>query len=414
MFAGWNRLRTRLFGKAVSLDAIWAIGGVILGAALVTIINALRSRREREVAQALLSEAQSQRTDDLNAVVEQLRTTFAALSRDALSQNTDDFLKLAKTRLEQQASAGGEVLETKKKLIDASLTTMNAKLGELQALTQTIDKERRETAGVIKTELTRATEATAKLRETTAQLREALASSQRRGQWGERMAEDVLRLAGFVEGVNYHKQATVESGERPDFTFMMPRDLRLNMDVKFPLDNYLRSLEATDDASREQFTSAFLKDVRKQLREVTSRAYIDVAAGTLNCVLLFIPNEQVYSFIHEHDNKLLDDAVRNKVVLCSPLTLYAVLSVVRQSVDNFRLGRVSNEILELLGTFRKEWEKYCEVAEKAGSFLERALTEFQKLQTTRSRQLERQLERIDDLQGKQDLPLLSGESDELR
>jgi len=394
------------------MDAMWAVGGVVLGAALVIMINALRGRRARDVAQALLSEAHTQRVDDLNAMAEQLRTTFAALSRDALSQNNDDFLKLAKTKLEQQASVGGEILETKKKLIDASLTTMNAKLGELQAQTQTIDKQRRETAGVIKAELTRTTEATAKLRDTTAQLREALASTQRRGQWGERMAEDVLQLAGFVEGVNYRKQVTVDSGERPDFTFMMPKNLRLNMDVKFPLDNYLRSLEATDDASRERFANAFLKDVRKQLREVTSRAYIDVAGGTVDCVLLFIPNEQVYGFIHENDNKLLDDAVRNKVVLCSPLTLYAVLSVVRQSVDNFRLGRVSNDILDLLGTFRKEWTKYCEVAEKAGRSLEMAMTHFEALQTTRSRQLERQLEHIDDLRSKQDSSLLPGERGE--
>ena len=31
-------------------------------------------------------------------------------------------------------------------------------------------------------------------------------STKARGQWGERMAEDVLRLAGFVEGVNYRKR----------------------------------------------------------------------------------------------------------------------------------------------------------------------------------------------------------------
>ena len=57
--------------------------------------------------------------------------------------------------------------------------------------------------------------------------------------------------------------------------------------------------------------------------------------------------EQVYGFIHEQDHALLDDALRDKVVFCSPLTLFAVLAVIRQAVDNFRLSQTSHEILEL-------------------------------------------------------------------
>src|SRR6478609_5722988 len=66
-------------------------------------------------------------------------------------------------------------------------------------------------------------EGIAALSEHTQQLREVLASSKARGQWGERMAEDVLRLAGLIEGVNYRKQATLDDGAgRPDYTFMLP------------------------------------------------------------------------------------------------------------------------------------------------------------------------------------------------
>ena len=66
-----------------------------------------------------------------------------------------------------------------------------------------------------------------------------------RGQWGERIAEDVLRLSGFLEGVNYLRQHTLtDSGGRPDYTFLMPNGLVMHMDVKFPLDNYLRFLDA--------------------------------------------------------------------------------------------------------------------------------------------------------------------------
>ena len=41
---------------------------------------------------------------------------------------------------------------------------------------------------------------------------QSLASPKARGQWGERMADDVLRLAGMVEGVNYLRQTSVAGG----------------------------------------------------------------------------------------------------------------------------------------------------------------------------------------------------------
>ncbi len=379
-------------------EVVWVVVGFVLGAGVTLVVTLVRGRREGVATGQLQAEMQRAKEAELAVLVEQLKTVFSSLSREALSANTDDFLKLAKTRLEQQTVSGTEQLESRKKLIDVTLTVMDKKLGDLSLLTQNIDKERRESVGAIRTELTKAAETTTKLTETTSQLREALSHPQARGQWGERMAEDVLQLAGFVEGVNYEKQAREQSGGRPDFTFNLPSGLRLNMDVKFPLDNYLRAIEAEDASGSEPFRKAFLRDVRKQISDVTTREYIDTASGTVDCVVVFIPNERIYAYIHEHDRALLDDATRQKVVLCSPLTLYAVLTVVRQAVDNFRLGQTSNEILLLLGEFRKQWGKYGEVVDKVDRALKTMTGAFDELKTTRTRQLERQLDRIDDLQ----------------
>lgn len=379
------------------MDAFWVIVGVGIGLAGGYLLVSLRGRRERDLAKTLIDEAQSQKLADLNAIVDQLKTAFAALSRDALRQNTNDFLTLAKTRLEQQTVVGSEQLDSKKKLIDSALESMNTKLKDLTTLTQSVDKDRREGLGAIKTHLDKAVEATGNLHKTTAQLSEALASSQVRGSWGERMAEDVLRLAGFVKGVNYTREKEVASGERPDFTFLLPKDLKLNMDVKFPLANYRRALDTEEPAARKQYQKTFLRDVRNKIKDVASRGYIDPEGGTVDFVLVFIPNEQIYGYIHEHDATLMDDAVKQKVVLCSPLTLYAVLSVVRRSVDNFRLEQTSREILSLLSAFRDEWGKYCEVVEKTEKALDQAVKQFGLLTTTRTRKLERHLDRIEDL-----------------
>ena len=136
------------------------------------------------------------------------------------------------------------------------------------------------------------------------------------------------------------------------------------MDVKFPVDNYLRHLEATTDAERDAHAKAFLRDVRGRVKELSARTgYID-ADATLDEVLLFIPNESVWAFIHERDPQLIDVALGQKVVLCSPVSLFAVLAVIRQAVEQTQLARTSNEILECLAGFGKQWTKFSEALDK--------------------------------------------------
>jgi len=377
----------------------------VVGAGAVGAFLWLLRRREGDLAARLASEAQQAKAEEMAALVQQLQTAFSSLSREALSANAGDFLKLAKPLFDQQTALGDQTLESKKRLIDARLEAMNGTLSTLNNLIQNVEKQRAESQGALQRHLETNADATRRLQLTTGQLREALANPQRRGQWGERMAEDVLRLAGFVEGVNYHKQQILADGGKPDFTFLLPGDRRVHMDVKFPLVNYLKVLDAPDDTGRAQATDQFLKDVRKRIKEVTGREYIDPAAGTVDYVLVFIPNEQVYGFIHEHDAALLDDALRSKVVLCSPLTLYAILAVVRQAVENFRFEQGSKKILEHLGEFQKQWGKFVETMERMGRKLDEARSEYDELKTTRTRLLERQLDKIEDLRAAREEPV---------
>lgn len=238
--------------------------------------------------------------------------------------------------------------------------------------------------------------ATAGLADTTAHLREALASPKARGQWGERMADDVLRLSGLVEGVNYRRQVALPSGTIPDVTFLLPGDLQLHMDVKFPLDNYLRASNAASPTDRAGFEAAFLRDVRQRVKELAGRGYV-VAGETVDHVLLFIPNESVYGFMHEHDPELADLALGQKVVLCSPFTLFAVLGVIRQSVEAHEVERASDEILTLLGSFGDQWSRFSDQMDRVARQFATVHKGFEELSGPRRRQLERQLDRVDDL-----------------
>jgi DNA recombination protein RmuC len=170
------------------------------------------------------------------------------------------------------------------------------------------------------------------------------------------------------------------------------------MDVKFPLNSYLRFLETDNDAAREGHKTQFLRDVRTRIREVTTRDYINPEEKTLDYVLVFIPNEQVYAFINENDPGLMDEALKNKVILCSPFTLFAILAIIRQSLDNFSMEKTAGEILGLVKNFKKEWEKFAESMAKMGEKLDGAREEYRKMTTTRHDKLDKSIQKIEDMQ----------------
>ncbi len=372
--------------------------GVIFGAALVLAVQLLRRREAKEIARELISETDSQRVHDLEALMMRIKESFGSLSLEALSKNTEEFLKIANETLSKQTTSGEKELEGKKQLIDQTLRVMKEDLQKVQELVMGFEKDREKKFGELANQLKSTAEQTGKLQETANQLKSALASTKARGQWGERMAEDVLRLAGFVEGINYRKQKALETaGTRPDYTFLLPQDLKVNMDVKFPFNNYLRYLEANGESDKEKFKSQFLKDVRVRIKEVTTRDYINPTEDTVDYVIVFIPNEQVYAFINESDSTLLDDALKNRVILCSPITLYAILAIIRQAVENFNLEKTTEQILSLLGSFHKQWTLFLKSLEKMGKRIDDAQREFTTLNSTRRNQLEKPLRRIEDL-----------------
>ncbi len=325
---------------------------------------------------------------------EELTKTFKSLSLDALTENSKEFLKLAEKALETKTVEGKKELDSKKEIIDNTLKEMDKTLSDVRKRIEDVGKGNVEVSTLIK----KHEDVTSKLKETTEHLKQALASSKKRGEWGERMAEDIIKLIGMVEGINYIKQKTLESSSgRPDYTFLLPNNLKINMDVKFPLDNYMHYLNAESEHDRKRFKEELLKNTKIMIKQVTTRDYINPSDNTVDYVIVFIPNEQVYSFINEVDVTIMDEALKQKVILCSPFTLYAVLAVIRQSIENFNLERTASEILKLLVEFSKQWDAYKDKFRLMGERIDAAKKEYDALVTTRSNMLERPLKKIEEL-----------------
>lgn len=367
--------------------------GLVAGLALVGVLISVRLQK--------LDDQRGAEQADVNArLLAENESRIRQLQNEVADRQVEAFLNVAKPHLQQETARGEEQLKARQGEIDRNLDEIKKELLRVREFVANTDTERGKSIASLAAVTERTNQVAEALRQDTNKLNETLAGGQSRGQWGERMAEDVLRVAGFVEDINYVKQAGLEDGGRPDFTFLLPDKKVLHMDVKFPLASYQRHIEAETEAERDRTAKDFLRDVKQRITEVTTRDYIDPAAGTLDYTLVFIPNEQVYGFIQERDRSIIDYALEHRVVICSPLTLFAVLAVIRQSMENFHLAERTDQILSVLGSFNKQWEMYKGQMAKLGNAIGSVQRNYEELEGKRTRALDRQVKRIEDLRSR--------------
>lgn len=357
--------------------------------------EALELREQNATIHTRLEESKDRLEEEKKRLVEmkeQLQDSFKSLSQDVLRDSQKEFLRLADEKFKDQSKQNQSHLGEKEKLIQKSLQNMDGRLKDIvQRSTE------------LKTELETSKDETQRLRTTTETLQTLLASSQKRGQWGERLVEDILQYVGLQENINYTKQTTMDDGQRPDYTFKLPKSREINMDVKFPMAHYENYLQTTDPQLQDIEKKAFLQDVRKHLNEISKRGYIDTAKGTVDYAMMFIPNESIYGFINQEDPDFIGEALSKKIMLCSPITLYAVLSLLNQATANFMMEQRASEIMNEVVKFQQQWDKFTDVMDKTGKNLDIAVRHFQDLISTRKRALDRPVNKILELQKKEPL-----------
>ncbi|MBI3505925.1 MAG: DNA recombination protein RmuC [Proteobacteria bacterium] len=355
--------------------------GLLAGAALVYgVAFAVKKKSDAELIQAK----------------EELKGQFASVAQEALTQASDQFLKLASSRLETQQVKSKAELDENRQAVENAVAALGERLKAYEEHMKSFEKDREKKYGSLEEQLRKAVSTTERLQTTTDGLQSMLSNSRTRGQWGERMAEDILRAAGLQETVQYVKNRAQDTvSTRPDYTFFLPDDRKFHMDVKFPLDNYMRMVNAQGDEERARFRAEFLRDARARVKEIQKRDYINPDEKTLDYVLLFIPNEQVYSYLHEAAPGLLDEALAQKVVMCSPFTLYAVLAVIRQAYDNFHFSEATQEIVRLIGSFQQAYEKFKERFDKLGEQLGKTSELYQDIAVTSYKRLDQAIARIE-------------------
>ncbi len=371
--------------------------GFLLGIVLTFALMSLLGRRNISALSQALKESETKQQSLLEAFSSQLSSQLHQVSLDTIAKSTDSMLKLAGHQLNSERELISHELKHNKSDLQREFESVTTQLAKVAELVSTSEKEKNVQLVKLSALINTTNSQTADLLDATSSLKAILANSQARGQLGERLAEDILRIAGFLENVNYMKQRPLSNGLRPDFTFLLPKGLILNMDVKFPIQNYTRLIEASEKVEKEKYSKAFLSDVRNAYKDLAERNYSE-SAESVDCVLLFIPHEQVFSFIMQEDPGLFEQGLKNRIITCSPMTLFAVLAVIRKAVDHFSLEKTSHEILTQIASFRKQWEMFCKSFQTMGKRIADLQAEYDGLQSTRTRLLDKQLEKLDRIQ----------------
>jgi DNA recombination protein RmuC len=234
---------------------------------------------------------------------------------------------------------------------------------------------------------------TKELSVTTEGLKRVLSNNQQRGAFGEKVAEDLLKMSGFVIGTDYTRQETTGDA-RPDFTLYLPDKTKINIDSKFPYSNIVKMSETTDTDQKNQYKKAFEQDIKKKISDVTSRNYINPEDNTVDFVILFIPNEMIFSFIYESFPDVWQDALNRKVVMTGPFSFTAILRMVKQAYENFRFQKNVQGIITQIKIFGSEFEKYNEEFVKIGDRIDSLHKQYDEVASARTKKLQKVIDKI--------------------
>lgn len=321
------------------------------------------------------------------AQVNDLEKTFAVLSHQALRENNQSFLQLATESLKQFHLHGKNELESREKAVENLVKPIREALEKTEQQIRSMEQERRQAHGSLTKHLESMAQAQQLLQGETRNLVQALRRPEVRGQWGEMTLKRLAELAGMVEHCDFYEQEhrdTEDGRQRPDMIVRMPDGREIVVDVKTPLDAYLSAIEAPDDESRRRHLEHHARKVRERVKELATKAYWAQFKRSPDFVVLFIPGDQFLSAALDIDRELLEDALRNRIVLTTPTSFVALLRAVcfgwRQealAANAERIREVGEELYRRLATFSEHLTRLGRGLDSAVEHYNRAIGSYE-------------------------------------
>jgi DNA recombination protein RmuC len=314
----------------ILLALVACFGGLVVG----YLIGERRSREQLIGMSARLAAAQENVAEQrqlLDRAHEQLRQSFASVSAEALAKNNEAFLSLARERFATLSAEATGTLEERKAQIEGLLKPMQQLLGTYQTRLGEIEKSRVESYSMLREQLGSLAEIQRTLNTQTSELVTALRRPNARGQWGEITLRRLVELAGMANRCDFCEQTSVENEDgrqRPDMLVNLPGDRQIVIDCKAALDAFLDAAGAADEDNRKVHLLRHCQQVRARARELSAKSYWSQFARSPEFVVMFLPGEAFLYAAVEHDPSLIEDCLKNRVIVATPTTLIALLKAI--------------------------------------------------------------------------------------
>jgi DNA recombination protein RmuC len=368
-------------------EVAWAAlgAGMLLGALAALLWRARREQAlhvELELLRARLKSEDmllAERELALERTREQLQGVFGDLARDSLQSNSEVFLTLARERLTRQQQDATQVLKERETAIESLVRPIRDALAKTELQIQAIERDRIDSFATIKTQMEVLASGQSLLSRETRNLVTALRRPDVRGQWGEMTLRRLVELSGMTAHVDFTEQQhkTTDNGAiRPDMIVHMPEQRDIIVDVKTPLDAYLAAVEAQDDEQRSAQLRRHGQIVGARIRELSSKQYWSQFERSPDFVVLFLPGDQFLSAALQENPALMDDAMRQNVMLATPTSLVALLKAVSYGWKQTVLAENAAEVRQLGEELYKRLAVFGEHLGKLGKTLGSSVDSF--------------------------------------
>lgn len=358
---------------------IVAAVALLFGGALGALIASIRARSRAESVHVELAILKSQvkteqqleaeRQESLELATERVTAAFDSVAGRSLRSNSEMFLKLAREHLGQHQQNAVASLSEREKAIETMLTPIREALAKTEQQMARIEKERAETFGSLKSSLESVALGQQALQRETRTLVNALRRPEVRGQWGELTLRRLAELAGMVEHCDFKEQVHVRTEDgslRPDMIVHMPDGRDLVVDVKTPLDAYLEAVDAPTDELRAAALRRHAQQIGERVRQLGAKSYWSQFENSPDFVILFIPGDQFLSAALAESPNLLEDAIRQDVIIATPSSFVALLKAVAYGWRQMALAQNAETIRTLAEDLYKRLAVFASHLTKMG------------------------------------------------